>query len=346
MPHNVQIVNPLEQSGWDEGLQRFGNASIFHTTAWARVLSDSYGFRPRYLTVINAKNPAGLLPLMEVSSWLTGRRGVSLPFTDYCDPLFDNVESLRALTDAAIRLGQDRQWKHVEFRSEHCFDEDAPASLSYWQHVVHLKRDKDAQFAGLKGPVRTAIRKAIAAGVQVEATHTREGISNFYRLNAMTRRAHGLPPQPSSFFTNLHRQIIDRDAGVVVQASVEGRAVAACVYLYRGERAIYKYGASDKAFQSLRVNDLIMWEAIRWLAGRGCAMMSMGKTAMDNEGLRRFKLGWAAEESRLQYYKYDVKAGSLVKDRDSIAGWHNTLFRVMPGALSRAVGTLLYRHMG
>jgi hypothetical protein len=93
------------------------------------------------------------------------------------------------------------------------------------------------------------------------------------------------------------------------------------------------------------VNDLVMWEAIRWLTARGCRTMSMGKTALDNEGLRRFKLGWGAEESKLRYFKFDVRAGVLVTDRDAIAGWHNALFRIMPDRLSRLVGAILYRHM-
>jgi hypothetical protein len=345
MPFEIRILNPLEDTGWDEGLRSFPDAGIFHTTAWARVLCDSYGFRPRYLTVTNAGQPVAHLPLMEVSSWLTGRRGVSLPFTDYCEPLFQDEASLRALTDAALALGRANRWKYVEFRSERCFPSDARPSLTYWQHVVPLLKDEQTQFAGLKGPVRTATRKAIAAGVQVEASHSTEAVANFARLNAITRRAHGLPPQPNSFFATLHRHIIEREAGVVVQALVEGRPAAACVYLYRGHRALYKYGASDMAFQKLRVNDLVMWTAIRWLAARGCTCMSMGKTATNNEGLRRFKLGWGAEESELRYFKYHVPTESFVQDRDAIAGWHNVLFRVMPDSLSRAAGALLYRHM-
>jgi lipid II:glycine glycyltransferase (peptidoglycan interpeptide bridge formation enzyme) len=282
---------------------------------------------------------------MEVSSWLTGRRGVSLPFTDYCEPNFEGAQSLRALTDAAIKLGGERRWKYVEFRSEHFFGEEAPASLTYWQHEVALDKDEKVQFAALKGPVRTAIRKAIGTGVRVEAVHTLDGVRNFCRLNAMTRRAHGLPPQPMSFFENLHRHVIDRDAGVVVQALVDGRPAAASVYLYRGERAIFKYGASDKRFQNLRVNDLVMWAGIRWLATRGCTKMSMGKTAVDNVGLRRFKQGWGAEEKELRYFKYDLAAGSLVRDRDAVAGWHNAFFRMMPAMLSRLAGAALYRHM-
>jgi hypothetical protein len=345
MHFESRILNSLDESRWDAGLRRFEKSSIFHTQAWARVLSDTYRFTPRYLTVFREKQPVAHLPLMEVSSWLTGRRGVSLPFTDYCEPLAEDMDALQELTDAAIAIGRKSGWKHVEFRSGECFSDDTRASLKYWHHTVRLNKDQEAQFAALKGPVRTAIRKAIGAGVKVETSPSLDAVRSFYRLNAITRRAHGLPPQPMAFFENLHRHIIDRDAGIIVQALVEGQPAAACVYLYRGDRGVYKYGASDKKFQRLRVNDLVMWEGIRWLTARGCTTMSMGKTAIDNEGLRRFKLGWGAEESELRYFKFDIRAGAFVADKDAIAGWHNALFRVMPGAVSRVVGALLYRHM-
>jgi hypothetical protein len=345
MPLHVQKLNPLDRSDWDEVLKPFADATIFHTAAWARALADSYGYRPRYVAAFEADRIVALLPMMEVSSWLTGRRGVSLPFTDYCEPLFETPESLRAVTESAMRIGRDEGWKHIEFRSERCFGADTPASLAYWRHTVALDQGEEAMFARLKSSVRTAIRKAIASGVEVEALTTIEAVEDFYRLNAMTRRGHGLPPQPLSFFRNLHRHVIGPGAGAVVCARVEGKPAGACMYFFRGPRAIYKYGASDRTFQHLRVNDLVMWEAIRWLAQRGCTTMSMGKTAMDNEGLRRFKLGWGAEESELKYFKYDLRAQAFVKDHDAIAGWHNAVFRAMPQSLSRATGALLYRHM-
>ena len=69
------------------------------------------------------------------------------------------------------------------------------------------------------------------------------------------------------------------------------------------------------------------------------------KTAKDNDGLRRFKLGWGAAESELKYFKYDLRGKSFAVDQDAIAGWHNTVFRWMPLPLSRMTGALLYRHM-
>ena len=174
---------------------------------------------------------------------------------------------------------------------------------------------------------------------------TADAVRDFCALNAMTRRDHGLPPQPFVFFRHLHRHVIEPGSGVVARAVLDGRAVGACVYLLRGKGAMYKYGASDRRHQHLRVNDLVMWEAMCWLAARGCTAMSMGKTDIGNDGLRRFKQGWGTEESEIRYFKYDVRAGSFVKDRDAVVGWHNRFFRYMPLPAARMAGAVLYRHM-
>jgi len=49
-----------------------------------RVLRETYGHVPLYAARFAGGQLEGLLPLMEVSSPFTGRRGVSLPFTDFC----------------------------------------------------------------------------------------------------------------------------------------------------------------------------------------------------------------------------------------------------------------------
>src|SRR3569833_2213297 len=69
------IVNPLEQLQWDTQLAALPEATLFHDTAWARVLSETYGHRPVYFCRYAGGQLQQVLPVMEVSSALTGRRG-------------------------------------------------------------------------------------------------------------------------------------------------------------------------------------------------------------------------------------------------------------------------------
>jgi hypothetical protein len=85
-----------------------------------------------------------------------------------------------------------------------------------------------------------------------------------------------------------------------------------------------------------------MWEAIRWLARHGFANLDFGRTPLMSEGLRRFKLSWGTSESLIRYSKYDFGSGRFVEDRDRASGWHTRIFRLLPAAVFRWVGAVLY----
>ena len=105
---------------------------------------------------------------MEVNSTLTGKRAVALPFTDTCEPLCADKTEFPELFRNAVELAQARGWKYLEFRGGECFFNSAEPSLSFYGHAVEIPADENAFFAGLKSPVRRAIRKAEKSSVRVE----------------------------------------------------------------------------------------------------------------------------------------------------------------------------------
>ena len=44
------------------------------------------------------------------------------------------------------------------------------------------------------------IKKALKEGVEVQLHNSFESVKSFFKLNCMTRKRHGLPPQPFKFF--------------------------------------------------------------------------------------------------------------------------------------------------
>jgi hypothetical protein len=339
-----QPVNPADCPGWDALVTAHPRCSFFHGSAWAKTLQGAYGFAPVYFTANEADGCSSILPLMEVNSWLTGRRGVALPFTDDCEPLYSDVASIRNLIQAALEFGRTRGWKSVECRGGRELFGEAPASLSFYGHSVDLEEDEDRMFARLESSVRRAIRKAEKSGVTVTISGSLEAMKVFYALQCKTRKKHGLPPQPFVFFRNIFEHILSKNLGMIVIASCQKRPVAASVYFQLGARAVYKYGASDEAFQHLRAANLVMWEAIKWHARNGAKTLHLGRTSIGNEGLRRFKLGWGAGEQKIEYVKYDLRNSRFVTDADEATGWYNRLFNVLPIGLSRLIGAVLYRH--
>ena len=281
---------------------------------------------------------------MEVDSWLTGRRGIALPFTDDCEPLYYDAAAIQRLIQGALKFGRARGWKSVEWRGGQELFGETPASLSFYGHTVELVEDQDRMFARLDSPVRRAIRKAEKGGVMVTISQTLEAMKVFYSLQCKTRRKHGLPPQPFAFFQNIFEHILSKNLGMIAIASCQQRPIAASVYFQLGTRAVYKYGASDEAFQDLRGPNAVMWEAIKWHARNGATTLHLGRTSIENGGLRRFKLGWGAGEQKIEYFKYDMRKDRFITETDESTGWYNRAFKLLPTGLSRLIGALLYRH--
>ncbi|MGH7952850.1 MAG: lipid II:glycine glycyltransferase FemX [Limisphaerales bacterium] len=340
----MQWTNPLEHSDWDSLILERPDFSFFHSSAWANVLTETYGYTPTYFIARKSGALHSLLPIMEVASRLTGRRGISLPFTDDCEPLCPDTTSFKKLFQNAIEFGKGRDWKFIEFRGGRKFANRIPASLSFHGHTVDLADGEGLLFNNLKNSVRRAIRNAEKNGVEVEISQDLESVRNFYSLQCKARRKHGLPPQPFSFFANIQKYVLSRNFGFVALARWQKNPIAASIFFQFGDCAIYKFGASDEGFQNLRGNNLTMWEAIKCLSRRGVKKMDLGRTSVKNEGLRRFKSGWGAEEKTIEFFKYDLRQNTFVADRDESCGWHNRVFRSLPSFASRLIGKALYRH--
>jgi lipid II:glycine glycyltransferase (peptidoglycan interpeptide bridge formation enzyme) len=132
----------------------------------------------------------------------------------------------------------------------------------------------------------------------------------------------------------------------VILASYDDKNIAGGVYFHFGEKAVYKYGASDKRFQNLRANNLVMWEAIQWYSQNGYKNLCFGRTEPENQGLIQFKSGWGTTEEEINYYRYDLNKGSFVPGSSKVTGFHNKIFRNLPLPLLKRIGSVLYKHVG
>jgi lipid II:glycine glycyltransferase (peptidoglycan interpeptide bridge formation enzyme) len=341
----MRFVDPLADPEWDRLVLSHPDASFFHSAAWARVLSKSYGHKPFYVCFSHDGEPLALVPLMEVKSTFTGRRGVCLPFSDFCAPLLFNDCEPTLVVARLSALALEHRWKHLEIRGGNWFDLAVEPAVEYLGHSLDLQQDAERLLAVFSSSVRRAIRKAEQSGLIAEVSRSHESVIEFYRLHVQTRRRHGLPPQPFSFFRNIFDEVIRKGFGFVIRATFESRCVAAAIFFQFGRTAVYKFGASEAASQATRGNNLVMWEGIRFLARGGCESLHFGRTSLANGGLRRFKLGWGTTEKVIRYFQWVTATGKWVGHCDQSKGLHNVFFANMPLAVNRFAGALLYPHL-
>jgi hypothetical protein len=341
----MQICDPVRNPGWDHLVALHRDAGCFHTSGWAKVLQQTYNHHPFYLRFSRGRRLAALVPLMEVRSPFTGRRGVCLPFSDTCEALIFDPGAVDLVRDRVVRFARERRWRHLEIRGGKFFQPASSSAATFYGHTLDLRRHVDELAGRFDSAVRRAIRKAERSNVSVFVGRNRQAIGDFYRLHVQTRRRHGLPPQPISFFLNIYEHIIKPGLGFTVFAQLDSRPIAAAIFFRFGKNALYKYGASDKRFQEFRANNLVMWEGIQVLARAGIEKLHFGRTECENDGLRRFKLSWGPQEEGINYYRVDSSGRQCVTPVRRDSGFHKKVFGRLPLVFNRLAGSIIYPHL-
>jgi len=348
---NVYQLDPLEDSRWTEFVERRPDSSIFHTSGWLNAIRSTYGYEPVvYTTTPSGRDLEDGIVFCKVRSWLTGSRIVSLPFSDHCQPLVNRPESFTALMGQFKESLPQQGWRYCEFRPLSVGGLSANPDLglvkseSYCLHVLDLRPDVDTLFRTFhKSCVQRKIHRAEREQLTYDEGRSEELLQQFYRLLLMTRRRHGLPPQPLRWFQNLTENLGDR---VVIRvASREGQPVASILTILHKKSLVYKYGCSDSRFHNLGGMLMLHWKAIQSAKQTGVLEYDLGRSELDNEGLISFKDNWGAKSLPLDYFRYSngnsSRTGSPGRKRAVEA-----VFSRMPDSVLTAAGAFLYRHIG
>jgi hypothetical protein len=334
-------IDPAEYPEWNSLVEAHPESCCLHSLEWTKVLTETYGYRTAFLLSQAEGQLAAVVPFLDVRTILGARKGVSLPFSDLCGPLVWEPADRNALWNHIIQHAARLSWRSVEIRGGVALA-DCPASLSYLGHVVRLDCSQATLFDRLDPAVRRAVRKAQRLGVRIEMSDSWAAVEDYFRLHCLTRKRHGLPPQPLRLFRKIHEHLISKGMGFVATAIHSNRPIAAAVFFKLGRKSLFKFGASDSSFQSMRANNLVMWEGIKKLSNEGGDTLHLGRTSAANRGLRHFKLGWGAEEQPIAYTVFDLRRSMFVPGTDRAYGWHNWFFKMVPSWMARTVGSILY----
>ena len=342
-------IDPLADQRWGELLKRHPKASIFHSVGWLKSLRDSYGYKP----VVYTTSPAGEelangMAFCEIRSTLTGKRLISLPFSDHCAPLINSDEGLKAIIDGLNQERYRERWKYVEFRLPEIIDGSEDTGLkvceSFALHVMNLQyRNTDELFRAMhKSSVRDRVRRAEREGVTCNKGRSEQLLKSFYKLLLGTRRRHGIPPQPFEWFRNL-MTYLGNNLDIYL-ASKDDQPIASIITLTFKDIGMYKYGCSDSRFHNLGGMPLLLWNSIQDANTNQLRTYDMGRTDLNNVSLMDFKQRIGATPSMMNYYRFP---GNSVTTNRGLT--QRTLQRIVsssPDVVLRLLGNVLYRHVG
>ena len=348
MTPTVYSINPIQDPRWSALLERDPRASLFHDPRWLGALQQTYGYEPVVVTTCApGQELTDGIVFCRVKSWLTGRRMVSVPFSDHCQPLVNGPQQLAQLVMGLKRERDSGRWSYVEIRPvDHPPDDRASVEgrQVFCFHRLDLSRSKEDIFRGFhKNAVQRPIRRAERESLSYDAGRSESFVQQFYKLLVITRRRQGLPPQPIAWFRNLIASM--GDAIKIHVASKGGYPVASIVTVRHKKTMIYKYSGSDKNFGNLGGTQLLLWKAIEEAKDEGLLELDMGRSDRNNEGLIVFKDRWGASRSELTYFQYR-RSQTLSPGMHAALHVARQISYLAPKLLGGVLGRALYKHLG
>ena len=167
--------------------------------------------------------------------------------------------------------------------------------------ILDLAKDEETLLMEMKPKWRYNIRLAERKGALVQQPDER-GLEVFYALFRETARRDGLAIHSPDYYRALFERSRNYPGGGqearLYLASFNGEPAAAIITLFRGDEAVYLYGASSDRNRNLMAPYLLQWRAIKDAKAAGCRFYDLFGIPPNEDpghpmaGLYRFKTGF------------------------------------------------------
>jgi hypothetical protein len=344
----------VDPADWDDFVQAHPWGTVYHLTAWRRVLQKAFPhIEGRFLLLRSSADGRllGGLPLYTVKSWLLGNRLVSIPFASFCDPLVPDSGLLARLVDEAWRFAGLRKLSSLEirlFRAGTLAEEAGLAPALYSRHhFTDLKKPVEKLWDSFsKTSVKQQVQRAEKAGIQISSGPDDEALAVFAHMLSDNRQRHSLPNLPFRFFEAMKRELGPDRLSCWLARDQNGKPLAGLIGWRLGDRFAVEYAGDFVEARDVGANQLLYWCVMQAARSIGCGSFSFGRTGLDNEGLRRYKLHWGTIEEDLSMILLPKAHAEVIEQEPLSYRLAKGLIAHSPRALFKLIGEFCYRHLG
>ena len=270
---------------WEEQARRFPDRTIFQTAAWMSFLQKTQGATPVVAWVRDGAEIVGCFTGLIVRKF--GVRILGSPFpgwtTSYMGLSVLPGISRRAAVKALIEFAfENLHCIHFELMDRHLVVADLNG-LGFEHRIVtgfeiNLEEASEALFTKMSSACRRCMRKAEKSGVFIEEAHDPGFAEDYYAQLVDVFAKQLLVP---SYGINRVRELVKslESTGMLLLLRArdpQNRCVATGIFPAMNGTMYFWGGASWRAAQPLRPNELVQWYAINYWKERGIKRYDMG----------------------------------------------------------------------
>ena len=274
----------LSLENWDSTLQQFPDRTVCQSAAWLNFLSETQKGEIVLAALHEGNSVLGYFSGLMVQrfglrilgsplpGWTTAYMGLVLK------PEVPRTEAFAALQRFAF---SDLRCVHLEF-----MDRTLSASeigdrypfLGYNGFEIDLSRDEDELFRNFSYDCRHCARKGMRLGVTIQEARDAEFVDDYYsQLTDVFAKRNLIPTYGKGRVEALIRHLQPTGNMLLLRAlSPDGCCIATLISVGMHNRAEVWSGASWRAYQHLRPNELLVWHTIRYWKNRSIQFLDLG----------------------------------------------------------------------
>ena len=314
----LELLSPPDSAAWDALVDAAEGASVFHTSAWAKLWTSEWpGARWQAIVIPGAGGPAGITTYDAgigaiVRDGPLGRRILAMPYATYGGPIVrrgqpnaDNarrllLEGFAKLVSSGFVMIAELAW-YEGLRSDL---PDGLATGESFTHVRPLGPDYPSLQRALPHSIRSRIQQAEEQGVTVRRVSDAAGVRDYHALAVDRVSRLGGQPKPLSVYQRIFEGLAPAGLARYDLAEHGGAVIGGSLhFLHRGVGTNW-LTVSDESQSKLRPNHLLMARVMRDLCESGYREYNLGGSPPDATGLIQFKESWGGTRRPVLEVRY------------------------------------------
>ena len=295
----------ISDVSWDQFVAGHADASIYHLSVWRKIIRDVFNHDLVYLMALDREDRVrGVFPMVRQRSRLFGHFLTSVPLVNYGGVLADSPKTELRLLKAGQEIAESTGAQHLCVRNRLEGNYPLPCSKTKVGMYLTLPADTEALWSSFKSKLRSQIRRAMKADLQVRHGHL-DLLDGFYQVFSRNMRDLGTPTYAKKFFYSILDELGNHASITLVQSKEE--VIAGGFNLKYRQTMEVPWASSLREFNHLAPNMLLYWGMLQRAVGEECTCFDFGRSTVD-AGTHRFKAQWGAQPKQLYWY-YWVRDG-------------------------------------
>lgn len=295
----VRPFHQSDRSHWENYVKSHPQSTVFHQLAWCDAVAEAYGHDLSHFTAWQEDRLVGILPLMVVNGFLTGKVLVSVPYGTYGGLLADSGQIEQIILDEAEKFRSIIQARYLELRHREPRGVSLPSFGNYVTFRKELPIHEDEVLQKYPKKARAATRnglKMIGEDCSIFSSHM---LRTIYGLYAWNMKKHGSPNYSLAFFEALQRHYGEDCVCLVIHDGVSplGGVVS---FIFRDEITPYFCGTTPTGDRCC-VSNVMFLKLMQYAIKKGLRIFDFNRTRRDNSGPFNFKRHMGFEPVDLNY---------------------------------------------